>query len=108
MVGDYAARVTPVPIPNTVVKPRWADGTAQETVWESTTSPAFIFESPLTALSVSGLSCFYITKVTKVTKDTKGRSSGVWVYEKSLREIRAQETTPLRVLRDLRVLREMG
>jgi hypothetical protein len=32
--GDHTARVTPVPIPNTEVKPRWADGTARETVWE--------------------------------------------------------------------------
>ena len=42
LVGGFAARVTPVPIPNTVVKPRWADGTAEETRWESTTSPAVI------------------------------------------------------------------
>ena len=28
-------RVTPVPIPNTTVKPLEADGTARETVWES-------------------------------------------------------------------------
>ena len=32
--GDHTARVTPVPIPNTEVKPRWADGTARESVWE--------------------------------------------------------------------------
>ena len=28
-------RETPVPIPNTMVKPQAADGTALETVWES-------------------------------------------------------------------------
>ena len=28
-------RVTPVPIPNTTVKPLMVDGTARETVWES-------------------------------------------------------------------------
>ena len=39
-VGDHTAGVTPVPIPNTEVKPRWAHGTARETVWESRTSPA--------------------------------------------------------------------
>ena len=38
--GDYGARATPVPIPNTVVKPRRADGTAGEARWESTSSPA--------------------------------------------------------------------
>ena len=32
--GDHTARVPPVPIPNTEVKPRWADGTARVTVWE--------------------------------------------------------------------------
>ena len=45
MVGDYSARVTPVPIPNTVVKPRSADGTASVAGWESTTSPAFSFKN---------------------------------------------------------------
>src|SRR3954447_2434600 len=38
--GDITARVTPVPIPNTAVKPRRADCTARETVWESRSSPA--------------------------------------------------------------------
>src|SRR5690606_22504013 len=38
--GGYGARDTPVPIPNTEVKPRSADGTAPETVWESTSSRA--------------------------------------------------------------------
>src|SRR5437588_7760130 len=37
--GDHTARVTPVPIPNTEVKPRRADGTARETVWERESSP---------------------------------------------------------------------
>ena len=34
-VGGHTARVTPVPIPNTEVKPRWADRTASLWVWES-------------------------------------------------------------------------
>ena len=33
--------VTPVPIPNTMVKPQTADGTALETVWESRWLPEF-------------------------------------------------------------------
>src|SRR6267142_3649713 len=37
--GDHTARVTPVPIPNTVVKPRRADDTARATVWERRSSP---------------------------------------------------------------------
>ena len=32
--GEFTARVTPVSIPNTEVKPRWADGTARVSVWE--------------------------------------------------------------------------
>ena len=32
-------RVTPVPIPNTMVKPQAADGTSLETVWESRWMP---------------------------------------------------------------------
>src|ERR1700721_3027493 len=37
--GDHTARVTPVPIPNTEVKPRRADDTARVTVWERRSSP---------------------------------------------------------------------
>src|ERR1700756_4141223 len=37
--GDQTARVTPVPIPNTEVKPRRADDTARATVWERRSSP---------------------------------------------------------------------
>jgi hypothetical protein len=40
--GDQTARVTPVPIPNTEVKPRWADDTARVTVWERRSSPGLI------------------------------------------------------------------
>ena len=38
-LGDHSEGETPVPIPNTEVKPFNADGTAWETVWESRTSP---------------------------------------------------------------------
>ncbi len=37
--GGYRERETPVPIPNTEVKPLIADGTAWVTVWESRTLP---------------------------------------------------------------------
>ena len=37
--GGYSTRATPVPIPNTAVKPRSADGTARATWWESKTLP---------------------------------------------------------------------
>ena len=38
-LGGYAEGVTPVPIPNTEVKPLRADGTARVTVWESRSPP---------------------------------------------------------------------
>ena len=41
-VGNHTAGDPPVPIPNTEVKPRWADCTARESVWESRSLPALI------------------------------------------------------------------
>ena len=40
--GDFVGRVTPVPIPNTEVKPTRADDTAWEAAWESRKSPDLI------------------------------------------------------------------
>src|SRR5271168_388869 len=42
LVGDLTAGAPPVPIPNTEVKPRRADCTARESVWESRSLPALI------------------------------------------------------------------
>ena len=39
--GLDSERATPVPIPNTEVKPFSADGTARAAVWESRTRPGF-------------------------------------------------------------------
>ena len=39
--GGFVERVTPVPIPNTEVKPLGADGTAREAAWESRTPPDY-------------------------------------------------------------------
>ena len=39
--GGHGGGVTPVPIPNTEVKPTSADGTWEETPWESRTPPDF-------------------------------------------------------------------
>jgi hypothetical protein len=44
--GGHRSRVTPVPIPNTEVKPTTADGTAWETVWESRSLPALFLRRP--------------------------------------------------------------
>ena len=41
--GGYSVRETPGPIPNPVVKPYHADGTARGIWWESRTLPDFIY-----------------------------------------------------------------
>ena len=44
--GGYSERVTPVPIPNTEVKPLRADGTAWVAVWESRSPPDYFNREP--------------------------------------------------------------
>ena len=56
--GGYSVGDTPVPIPNTAVKPHCADGTAGEIRWESTSPPASCLKPPLTIRSVEASSCF--------------------------------------------------
>jgi hypothetical protein len=55
--GGYGGRETPVPIPNTAVKPASADGTWGEAPWESRSPPGFLREMPHT--SVWGISYFW-------------------------------------------------
>jgi hypothetical protein len=45
--GDERDRATPVPIPNTVVKPVSADGTALDRGWESRPPPASPKKEPV-------------------------------------------------------------
>ena len=47
-LGGYAEGVTPVPIPNTEVKPLRADGTARVAVWESRSPPGIISKRLIT------------------------------------------------------------
>src|SRR5215467_12489860 len=42
--GGYTTRATPVPIPNTEVKPRWADDTARVTAWERRSLPGLNYK----------------------------------------------------------------
>ena len=44
--GGYGGGVTPVPIPNTEVKPSIVDGTAPEREWESRTPPDLNLKAP--------------------------------------------------------------
>jgi hypothetical protein len=46
-VGGFSVGVTPVPIPNTAVKPHSADGTAGVARWESTSPPAHLPKAPV-------------------------------------------------------------
>ncbi len=59
--GDYSGRETPVPIPNTVVKPFSSDDTAGAALWENRTLP---LHPPVEA----GFSCFapYISTVNPI------------------------------------------
>jgi hypothetical protein len=54
--GGYVGGVTPVPIPNTEVKPSRADGTPRETAWESRSLPdSFSKQTPPGVLLTRGL-----------------------------------------------------
>src|SRR5205823_2943797 len=52
--GGYTARVTPVPIPNTEVKPRWADDTARVTAWERRSLPGLNSKKPQVSVGTWG------------------------------------------------------
>ena len=54
--GGHGGGVTPVPIPNTVVKPARADGTWRESSWESRSPPGY-FDRTMPAL-VAGIVAF--------------------------------------------------
>ena len=57
-LGDSSGGVTPVPIPNTEVKPSSPDGTALETGWESRPLPGFTCSSDAPSGSPDGASLF--------------------------------------------------
>ena len=57
-LGGYAEGVTPVPIPNTEVKPLRADGTARVAVWESRSPPGINMKRPVTHDELRGVSAF--------------------------------------------------
>ena len=62
--SDEGEGDTPVPIPNTEVKPFSADGTWLETTWESKTSPDFFMRLFLNkCLLEGGIRCILIKMV---------------------------------------------
>src|SRR5437588_10700194 len=60
--GGHTARVTPVPIPNTEVKPRRADDTARATVWERRSPPGLNYKRPLGAIRAAFLFAFCLLR----------------------------------------------
>jgi hypothetical protein len=63
--GGHGGGETPVPIPNTAVKPASADGTWGEAPWESRTPPGFLDKGPSQtrwAFVISGCHLGYVPK----------------------------------------------
>src|SRR2546421_4398268 len=60
--GGHTARVTPVPIPNTEVKPRRADDTARATVWERRSPPGLNYKRLLSSDQGSLFICFLFAR----------------------------------------------
>src|SRR6186713_1383783 len=67
--GDRTERVTPVPIPNTEVKPLRADGTARATLWETRSLPGL--KSSEEPQGSSELFAFYIHSSDRITSHCK-------------------------------------
>ncbi len=63
--GDYSGGETPVPIPNTAVKPASAHGTARATGWESRSLPAQSFRPLRQPIPRRGL--FLLTPTLTIT-----------------------------------------
>ena len=58
--GGYGEGETPVPIPNTEVKPLIANGTASVTVWESRTLPGLYYPYHYTKKQGALTPCFFM------------------------------------------------
>ena len=56
--GGHSGGETPVPIPNTAVKPARADGTWGEAPWESRSPPGFLIDEVPSELRLEGTSSF--------------------------------------------------
>jgi hypothetical protein len=97
--GGYSGGATPVPIPNTVVKPSSADGTALATRWESRTPPGI----DLKAWSTLWIGPFFYSPGVSVkmsgdngSKDRKRDFVPANDLEKKLARIGGGRTTPLK------------
>ena len=61
-LGGYTGGVTPVPIPNTEVKPLRVDGTARVAVWESRSPPGILLKAALVSKRDKGCFAFILSK----------------------------------------------
>ena len=69
--GGHRGGETPVPIPNTAVKPSSADGTSGVTPWESRSLPGFFLYAGLS----SGVTGSYLLTRRRVGSGAAGRSA---------------------------------
>jgi hypothetical protein len=75
-LGGYAEGVTPVPIPNTEVKPLRADDTARVAVWESRSPPGIICKSPATRNGCGAFTCLKTEKTGLNQHSCAGKDNG--------------------------------
>ena len=66
--GGYSGGDTPVPIPNTAVKPARADGTWRVTSWESRSPPGYFEEMPAFVSTKAGISMFNTSYLQPITR----------------------------------------
>ena len=85
MYGDYSERVPPVPIPNTEVKPLYADNTWLATVREDRLSPCSNVKATAKAVALSlecpesfasGASAYGLDTGWSCPPDVNGRQAG--------------------------------
>jgi hypothetical protein len=97
--GGCVERVTPVPIPNTEVKPLGADGTARATAWESRKPPGLLKRSPLRLRLERAFLLFVEVRLIDVrpgSGDFRFRRIGAFVHAReNFRKERSQVLTAL-------------
>jgi len=84
--GGHRSRVTPVPIPNTEVKPTTADGTARAGGWESRSLPGLFFRARVSkeARAFSLYVCFPVVRRSQRGTEVTGRDGGCREGRRSL------------------------
>ena len=83
--GGCVERVTPVPIPNTEVKPLGADGTARATAWESRKPPGLLTKARGRNLAGFhfGAAAVSLRTSSFISKTGIGHSGQLWIQQTS-------------------------